>query len=126
MTRTDFFRQRILPVAFGLAIALLARKSCQTQDHTTATFVLDFGGAAADVHAVDVDVWAQGALVSHFHRTALAPAQIGATRFTGALPDPDGELRIDVELATGVRHVVRPFHADDGGTVTVPLERDLR
>jgi hypothetical protein len=125
VTRYDFFRRRIAPVAFGVAIVLLARQSCQKQEHTTATFVLDFGSAAAEVSAVDVDVYEHGEMFSHFHRDAIAPDHIGPARFTGALPDTDGELRIDVAIPAGVRHIVRAFHADDAATVTVPLEREL-
>ena len=126
MTRYDLFRRRIAPIAFGVAIVLLARESCTKHEHADATFAFDFGSAAQRVQSIDVDVYEHGEPYSHFHRDALAGSTIGPTHFTGALPDPDGELRIDVALPTGVRHVVRPFHADDAATVTVPLERDLQ
>ena len=126
MTRYDLFRRRIAPIAFGVAIVLLARESCTKHEHTNATFAFDFGSAAKHVQAIDVDLYEHGEAYSHFHRDALAGSTIGPTHFIAALPDPDGELRIDVALPTGVRHVVRPFHADDAATVTVPLERDLQ
>jgi hypothetical protein len=126
VTRYDLFRRRIAPVAFGVAIVLLARESCNKREHADATFAFDFGSAATRVQSIDVDLYDGGDFLSHFHRDALAGSTIGPTRFTAALPDADGELRIDVSLPTGVHHIVRPFHADDGGTVTIPLERDLQ
>jgi hypothetical protein len=126
VTRYDLFRRRIAPVAFGVAIVLLARESCNKHEHTDATFTFDFGSAALRVQSIDVDVYEHGEAYSHYHRDALAGSTIGPARFKGALPDPDGELRIDVALPAGTRHVVRAFHADDGATVTIPLERDLQ
>jgi hypothetical protein len=125
VSRYDLFRRRIAPIAFGVAVALLARESCNKHEHADATFAFDFGSAATRVESIDVDVALHGEVYSHLHRDALPGSTIGPTRFRAALPDPDGELRIDISLPTGVRHVVRPFHADDGGTITIPLERDL-
>ena len=124
-SRYDLFRRRIAPIAFGVAIVLLARESCHKHEQTKATFELDFGAAEPRVRVVDVDVYEHGDFVSHFHRAALGKGTIGPTHFMGSLPDPDGELRIDVQLASDVRHVVRAFHADENATVTVPLEREL-
>lgn len=63
-----------------------------------------------------------GDLVSTFHRQALG-GHLGPTQFAGSLPGKDGELRIDVELVSGLhRAVVRSFHAEDDSTVTIPLE----
>jgi len=126
MTRYDLFRRRIAPIAFGVAVAFIAYDSCHKNDHTNATFAFDFGSAATQVQSIDVDVYEHGELYSHFHRDAIAGSTIGPTHFTGGLPDRDGELRIDVSLPAGTRHVVRTFHADDNGTITIPLERDLK
>jgi hypothetical protein len=126
VTKYDLFRKRIAPIAFGVAIALIARDSCQKHQRTTATFVLDFGAAAAKVQAVEADLWMNGEEVSQFHRAALG-GTIGPTKFIGSLPANDGELRIDIDLGGGDhRHTVRTFHVDEGATVTVPLEHDLR
>jgi hypothetical protein len=126
VTRYDLFRRRIAPIAFGLAIAGMAWQSCHKHQQTHATFVLDLGAAAADVRAVDAELWIDGGEVAQFHRNALDGHAIGAVRFEAVLPASDGELRIDVDLRAGHRHVVRSVHAVDGGTVTVPLEADLR
>jgi hypothetical protein len=126
VTKYDLFRRRIAPIAFGVAIALIARDSCQKHQRTTATFVLDFGAAAPKVHAVEAEVWMNGEHVATFERNAVG-GSIGPTHFTGSLPANDGELRIDVDLGAGDhRHVVRTVHVEEGATATVPLERDLR
>ena len=127
MTKLDFLRRRIVPVAFGVAIALMARESCNKEHRTHATIVLDYGAVEATVHAVDAELWVHDEQVSQFHRVALDHARIGSTRFVTALAEPDAELRIDVELASGEhRQIVRRIHADDGATIDVPIERDLR
>jgi hypothetical protein len=126
VTKYDLFRRRIAPIAFGIAIVLMARESCHKHERTQATIVLDFGAQEPAVKAVDAELWMDGDMVSTFHHARLGE-HIGITKFTGSLPDTDGELRIDVDLATGEhRHVVRHVHADEGATVTVPLERDLK
>lgn len=124
VTKYDLFRRRIAPIAFGVAIVLLARESCRKQEaqQARATIVIDIG--AADVRAIDAEVWEAGAEVAVFHRRALDGRAIGAIRFDA--PVHDGEVRLDVTLASGVRHVVRPLHADDGAVVTVPLGEALR
>mgnify|MGYP001140203306 CR=1 FL=1 len=39
---------------------------------------------------------------------------------------PEGEVRIDADLASGARvHMVRTLHVDEGATVTIRLEHDL-
>jgi hypothetical protein len=125
VTRYDLFRRRIAPVAFVAAIALIAYDTCNKQDRTSATFVMDFGAAAPRVKAVDAEVWVGDDQLSTFHRTALDGREIGDVRFKQALPARDGEVRIDVTLDTARRHVVRRFHADDDAVVALALERDL-
>ncbi|HEY5944092.1 MAG TPA: hypothetical protein VIV40_01310 [Kofleriaceae bacterium] len=127
MSKYDLFRRRIAPIAFGLAIAFMAYSTCNKQQRTAATFVIDYGAAERDVHAIDAEVWMNGEQVTQFHRVALEGAYIGATRFKASLPDVDGELRMDVELTSGEhRNITRVIHVSEGATVTVQLERDLR
>jgi hypothetical protein len=125
VTRYDLFRRRIAPIAFGVAIALLAREQCVKQHRTHATIVLDLGSAAPQASAVDADLFVGDESIAHFHRVALPGGTVGECRFETALPADDGELHIDVTLGDGsaARHVpiARRFHASDGGTVTVPL-----
>jgi hypothetical protein len=129
VSRYDLFRRRIAPIAFLLAIALIARDSCQKEQRTHTTVELDFGDARHQVRAVDVDVMADGAgaePVARFHRAALGDAGIGPCRFVLALPGDDGELRIDVELGAEHRRLTRRFHAVEGSTLRVTITgRDL-
>jgi len=126
VTKYDLFRRRIAPIAFGVAIAVMARQSCQKQEQAHATIVLDLGAAAPDVRSVDAELWMNGAEIAQFHRAALAGRAIGTPRFDAVLPAADGELRVDVDVHGTHRHVVRAVHAVEGATVTVPLESELR
>jgi hypothetical protein len=126
VTTTDLIRKRIAPIAFIFAIAWIARDACNKQDRTHATFVLDFGAAAADVRAVDAEIWVGNDQLATFHRAALANSKIGPVRFEGLLTATDGELRLDVDLGTAHKQLVRRYHADEGATITIPLDSALR
>lgn len=126
MSKYDLFRRRIAPIAFGVAIVLMARQSCEKGQRTHATFVLDLGAARGEARAVDVELWTSTEMVAELHRHALDGSTIGTPRFEAVLPGSDGELRIDVALPAGYRHVVRHVHADEGATVTVPLGDALK
>lgn len=127
MSRYDLFRRRIAPIAFVLAIGLLARDSCMKQQRTHVTFVLEPGAAQHQIRSVEADVWIGGSELSEFRRNAPDGGYIGPMTFKAALPQKDVELHLDVDLgAAGHRVFVRHLHAEDGGTVTVPLEFDLR
>ena len=127
MSRYDLFRKRIAPIAFLLAIALLARDSCMKEERTHATFVLDPGAAVHEIRSVEADLYADGNQLTAFRRNAADGAYIGPMRFEVALPEKDCELRLDVDLgARGHRTFTRHVHADEGAMVTVPLDSDLR
>jgi len=126
VSKYDLFRRRIAPIAFGLAIALIAYRSCDHEQRTHAKIVLDLGAAQRDVKAVEAEIWMNGQQVSRFRRIALESG-IGATQFDASLPDTDGEVRMDIELASGEhRAITRVIHVVEGGIVTIGLERDLR
>ncbi len=123
MTRYELFRKRIAPIAFILAVGLMARETCQKQDRTTATIVLDYGNAASNIKSLDADLWAGDDVLAHFHRADSAPPR---ATLKATLPEHDAELRFDVDLVKGGhRHFTRRVHADDGATVTVLLESEL-
>ena len=121
MTKYDLFRRRIAPIAFGVAIVLMARQSCNKQQQEHATFVLDLGAARADARAVDAELWMHDGMVAELHVHALEGSPMRTPTFDAIVPANDGELRIDVDLPTVHRHVVRHVHVEDGATVTVPL-----
>ena len=72
-------------------------------------------------------MWANGAQLSQFRRNAPDGGYIGPMRFDAPLTEKDAELHLDVDLGArrppGVRAAL---HAEEGATVTVPLESDLR
>lgn len=127
MTRYDFFRRRIAPVAFAIVLGLMAYDQCHKHERTHATFVLDYGVFEKDIRAVEAEVWMNGERVTNYHASALDGAYLRKTRFETSLPDTSGELRIDVDLASGDRkRIVRQLHLSEGETVTFALEPDLR
>lgn len=119
------FRRRIAPIAFGVVIAFIAYDTCQKQDRTHATVVLDYGAAEREVRSIEAEIWMNGEQVTKFRRVAV-DGRIGKSQFKTSLPDTDGEVRIDVELASGEhRPIKRAIHVSEGAVVTIPLERDL-
>jgi hypothetical protein len=127
VTRSELIRNRIAPIAFGVAIVLMARQSCNTEHRMHATFVLEPGAARNEIRSVEADVWSGEEQLSQFRKNAPEGGYIGAMRFEAPLPEKDVELRLDVDLGDrGHRVFVRHVHAEDAATVTVPLESDLR
>ncbi len=126
MTKYDLFRRRIAPIAFGVAIVLMARQSCQKGEREHATFVLDLGAARAEVRQVDAELWMHDGMIAELHVRALDGSPMRTPRFDAVLPASDGELRIDIDVPAGHRHIVRHVHVDDGATVTVPLADELK
>lgn len=126
MSGYDLFRRRIAPIAFACAIGLIAYDTCNKQERTHATIVLDYGGYERDVKSVAVELWSEGELMIQLTRNALPGHSIGKTEFKVLMPSQDGELRFDVETPRGHRLFTRRIHADEGATVRVPLESNLR
>lgn len=125
MSRYDLFRKRIAPIAFFLAIALIARDSCEKDKRTHTTVELAFGASMGAqtprVHAVDVDVVIGADTIATFHRATLPDSTIGPCRFVLALPSEDGELRIDIDLGATHHRLTRRFHAVEGSTMLVTI-----
>lgn len=127
MTKYDLFRRRIVPALIVVVFALMAYQTCEKQERTHATFVIEYGVYAKDVRQIEAEIWMNNERVSSFRREATEGAYIGTTKFEASLPDTSGELRVDVDLADGARkHVTRRLDIREGDTVTVNLEPDLR
>lgn len=127
MSRYDLFRRRIAPIAFFVAIALIAKDSCDKGQRTHTTVELEFGASQSEVRAVDVEVFVGDALVARAHRSALPGSTIRPVRFPVALPDEDGELRIEVDRGATRQVLTRRFHAIEGSTTTITIpEPDQR
>ena len=124
MSRYDLFRRRIAPIAFFLALALIAKDSCDGNQRTHTTVELTFGASTPAVRAVEVDVVVGGETVSTFRRAALPDSLIGPCRFELSLARDDGELRIDVDLGASHRQITRRFHAIEGSKMLISLRDD--
>ena len=121
MTRYEFFRRRIAPFLFLGLVGLIALDTCKKSERTHATIVLDLGEARRTVRVIEAELVVDDEVINTFQRKALG-SEMGPTRFEVAMPRKDGELRV---TADGKR-LVRRIHAEEGATVTVSLEADLR
>jgi hypothetical protein len=124
VSRYDLFRRRIAPVAFVLAIVLMARDACNHDQRTHATIVFDLGSASR-ASALDAELVVGATRVATFHEAPLG-GTLTTAEFDASLPDEsDGELRIELEVGSGAAathpRTTRRFHAEEGSTVTVPL-----
>ena len=121
MSRYDFLRKRIAPIAFFAAIALIAKDSCDKNKRTHTAVELEFGNDRAEVRAVDVEVYSGSEQVSRFHREALPGSMIGPCRFQLALADEDVELRIDVDRGAAHQQLTRRVHVIEGSTTLIAI-----
>ena len=121
MSRYDFLRRRIAPIAFLAAIALIAKDSCDKDKRTHTAVELEFGADRSDVRAVDVEVYIGSERVASFHREALPGSLIGPCRFQLALADEDAELRIDVDRGAAHQQLTRRVHVIEGSTTLLAI-----
>jgi hypothetical protein len=126
LSRYDLFRKRIAPIAFILAMGLLIRDTCQSEQRIHASIVIDAGEAEAKVKTIDAKVIVQGETLGEVHREAQPGMRIGPAKFDVALPEEDGQVIIDVDLGTEKRHVMRRIHVTEGATIQIDLSSDLR
>lgn len=121
MSRYDFLRRRIAPIAFFVAIALIAKDSCDKDKRTHTAVELEFAADRSEVRAVDVEVFTGSERVAAFHREALAGGTIGPCRFQLALADEDAELRIDVDRGATHQQLTRRVHVIEGSTTLIAI-----
>lgn len=125
MSRYDFFRKRIAPVAFLIVVALIAYDAYDKDraERARATIVIDLGSVAPRVRTIDAELLVDGEVVGTFHRNlAIKPGEL---RFEARMPKEAGELRVDVDLGDARRTVVRKVDVEEGGTTTVSLGNEL-
>ena len=126
MSRYQLWRRRLAPIAFALAIGLIARDACNKEQRTHATVVLDLGAAAhGEARAIDAEVLIGPDVIATFHRAALAGYGLGVTKFEASLPAADADVHVDIELGTRHVKVARRIHIVEGSTVTIPLTAAL-
>jgi hypothetical protein len=126
VSRYDLFRRRIAPFAFFVAIALIARDSCEKDKRTHTIIELELADRLS-VRALDVEAFAvtgdgaTGARVAAFHRAALTGASLGPVRLDLALAVEDAELRIDIDRGDQHQFVTRRIHALEGSTTLISI-----
>ena len=121
MSRYDLFRRRIAPIAFFIALALIARETCQKNHRTHATVELVFE-ARETVRAVEVLANVGEDTIASFRRTAQPGALIGPCQFELSTPEDDGELVIEVDRGPDrQQRLTRRFHAIEGATIRVEI-----
>jgi hypothetical protein len=126
LSRYDLFRKRIAPIAFILALGLLIRETCQSEQRIHATIEITAGDAEPRVKSIDAKVIVQGETLGELRREAQPGLLIGTAKFEVALPEEDGQVMIDVDLGTEKRSVMRRIHATEGATIRLDLSSDLR
>ncbi len=127
MTRYEFFRKRIAPILFLGMVGLIAYDAWRKEEHAEikGTVVIELGEAEPRVRSLEAEMFVHGESISTFRRAALPGARIGDARFEARMPEPDGELRITVDLGDARRRLSRAVHLEDGATVRIDLAADL-
>lgn len=125
MSRYDFFRKRIAPVAFLIVVGLIAYDAYDKDraERARATIVIDLGSAASQVRSVDAELTVDGESVGSFQRDlAVRPGEL---RFEVRMPKERGELRVEARVGETTKRVVRQVDVEEGGTTTVSIGNDL-
>jgi hypothetical protein len=128
VTRYELFRKRIAPILFLGVVGLIAYDAWKKEKDAaiTGTVVLDFGEAAPRVREVEAQMFVRGRPIENNLRcVALTGMRIGDCRFQARMPEPDGELRISIDLGDARRQLKRGVHLEPGGTLRVELGPEL-
>jgi hypothetical protein len=126
VTRYELFKKRIAPVLFLAMVGLIAYDSCDAQQRTHATIVLELGEAEAAVTSIRAELVSGGEVIGTFERRALSGLRIGCPcRFETAMPEESGQLRVEASVDGVRRTVTKPIHATEEATIRVLLEQDL-
>ena len=127
MTGYELFRRRIAPVLFLGMVGLIAYDSCDAQERTHATIVIDLGEAEARVRGIRADLIVGGETIATFERHAPADLSIGCPcRFETAMPEENGKLELAIDIDGKRRMITKPIHVVEGSTVNLLLDRELR
>jgi hypothetical protein len=126
VSRYDLFRRRIAPIAFALAVGLLAYETCTKQQRTHATIFLQLGDAAPNVKSIAAEVTIGDESFAQYYQATTAGSVIKLPPFEVSLPEQDAQLRIDAEMTTSRKQLTRRIHIEEGAKVTVPLADELR
>jgi hypothetical protein len=119
VSRYALIRRRLAPVAFVIGMGVIVQQTCTKQQRTHATIELDLGALAASAQTVDAELFIGPDSIAKFHRVSVPGLRSRPDRFEVAMPAPDGELHIDVDLGAEHRAVIRGIHADEGAVIKV-------
>jgi len=122
-SRYEWFRRRLAPVAFLIALGVLVHQTCQSRDRAEVTVGLDYGAAAAQVSHVRADVMVGDESVSWFESGPPVPGV--PAQFRALIEGGQATVRIEVTTAAGVRTIERKIVAEGGSAVTLHLGDDL-
>ena len=122
MTRYEWFRKRLAPVALILALVLLAHETCNRQQAASETIELRFGSHAAEVQHVRADVLVGDQPVGYVERDLTADPTT-PVRFPAVIDGDNASISIDLRTTRGPRHVTRAL--TPGDVVIVDLGPDL-
>jgi hypothetical protein len=127
VTGYELFRKRIAPVLFLGMVGVIAYDAWKKEKHAglSGTVVIELGEAEPRVRELEAEMIVRGEPVSTFRRVALPGALIGECRFEARMPEPDGELRIVIDLGDARRRLSRAVHIEDGATVRIDLAPEL-
>jgi hypothetical protein len=127
VTGYELFRKRIAPVLFLGMVGLIAYDAYKKEEHAglKGTVVIELGEAEPRVRELEAELVVRGQTISTFQRVAQPGTLIGAPRFEARMPEPDGELRIVVDLGDARRRLSRAIHVEDGATVRIDLSSAL-
>ena len=126
MTRYEFFRKRIAPVLFLGMVGLIAFDTCEKQERTHATIIVDLGEAEPRVRSIVAELVVENEVIGNFERRALPDLRIGCPcQFETAMPAETGELRLVVDVDGKLRRITKQLHVIEGGKTTVKLGPDL-
>jgi hypothetical protein len=118
----DLFRSRIAPVAFVIALILLATHTCQSEP-ASVTFYFDFGGRGAPVRVLEVEMLRgdDPEPVANFKEHFSSSRPASRSRWKLKLDGGTYRLRIRVETAVKTHRLERTVKVTDGAAITVPL-----
>ena len=128
MTRYELFRKRIAPILFLGVVGLIAYDAWKKEEDAaiTGTVVIDLGEAAPRVREAEAQMFVGGRPIENNLRcAALTGMRIGDCRFKARMPEPDGELRITVDLGDARRQLTRAVHLQSGGSIRIELGPEL-
>jgi len=122
VTRYEWFRKRLAPVALIVALAVLAQQTCDRKQAASEQIELRFGTHADEVQHVRADVLVGDTPVAHVERDLVADPST-PVRFPAVVDGERATIMIDMTTTRGPRRVTRTL--TPGDVVIVDVGSDL-